>query len=226
VDYGTGVQAALAISAALFQRNITGRGQHIDVAMLDCALMLMNAHVVDTIVEGRAPEPHGNEHPSYAGYRTYQTANGTLMVGAYTNSQYARLLEVLGESVRAQEVLSGTRCEIRAACDQDAVVIAEHLAKKPAAEWEVVLNAVHVPAARVRRIEETLEEPQIASRTVLGKCEGVQTPLPVAGYSYAHGTPSLDRPPPRYGEHTDEVLVELGFSMRQIANMHREGAVK
>ena len=76
VDYGTGSQAAFAISAALFQREQSGKGQHIDVSMLDAALMLMSANVAATQTDGHPPRAQGNAHPHYAGYATYDTKDG------------------------------------------------------------------------------------------------------------------------------------------------------
>ena len=227
VDYGTGAQAALAISAALYQRQNTGKGQRIDVAMADCALMMMSAFVVDALMSGDAPQRHGNNHPGLAGYRTYETSDGTLMIGAWTNEQFVRLLDALGESVRAAEIRQTPRGKLKESLQTDSALIAQHMKTRPASEWEDFLNAARVPAARVRTLTEALEHPQIQSRTVLQTIEGEhgRATLPVAGFSYAHGGPALDRPPPRVGEHTDEILRELGFSENSIASMRGKAAI-
>lgn len=230
VDYGTGAQAALAISAALYQRQQTGLGQKIDVAMLDAALMLMSAGVTDTVTSGAPPQPHGNIHPHYPGYRTFETKDGLLMIGAFTNRQLARLFKALGENRRAEEVLRMARREIRRARDSDAALIAKHVAKRSADEWEIVLNEARVPAARVRSLDEALAHEQIESRSVLQTCTtGLHTDspgrLPVAAFSFAHGSPALDRPPPRLSEHTEEILGELGFNEEDVAELRKTGAV-
>ena len=230
VDYGTGAQSALAISAALFQRGQTGKGQRIDVAMLDAALMLMSSPVTDTLSVGSPPAAHGNAHPKYAGYSAYDTKDGLLMIGAYTTKQVANLFRAIGETALAEEVDAMSRDEIKASRSRLADVLTMVLANRTAQEWEDIINEGGVPAARVRSMEETLAEEQVAARGVLqeyGELAGVgeTTRLPVAAFSYAHGGPKLDRPPPRMGEHTDEVLAELGINAAEIADLRQAGIV-
>ncbi|MBX2835844.1 MAG: CoA transferase [Gammaproteobacteria bacterium] len=231
VDYGTGAQAALAISAALFQRHQTKRGQYIDVSMLDSALMLMTAHVKDTLATGVAPRAHGNAHPLYAGYATYPTQEGVIMVGAWTNRQLAALLRTLGNEKRAEEVANTARSEIHFERDSDREFIADQLLTKSAAEWEDLLNEAHVPAAKVRTIDEAIATEQVLSRKVIQQPSnhpGNSTPssaCTVAGFSYLHGSPSVERPPPQVGEHTDEVLSEIGYSIEEINNLRHAKVV-
>ncbi|MBY8975719.1 CoA transferase [Rhodobacteraceae bacterium NNCM2] len=230
VDFGTGAQAAMAISAALYQREQTGKGQVIDVSMLDSALMLMSAHVAETIAVGAAPDPHGNAHPSYAGYRSYPTAEGMLMVGAFTTAQLVRLMEALSLPERAAALRDTPRAKLGETVEADAELIAARLMTRTAQEWEDILNAAHVPAARVRRIEETLAEEQIATRGVLQDCPdlakaGGPARLPVAGFTYAHGSATVDRAPPKLGEHTDETLLELGLTQNEIDSLRQAGVI-
>ncbi len=230
VDYGTGAQAALAISAALYQRERTGRGQRIDVAMMDAAFMLMSAFVTDTITTGDAPPAHGNVHSRYAGYATFDTADRMIMLGAWTNRQLCRLLETLGLSERAAEVRKMPRAQIGLSRDADRKLIASVLMQRTALEWEDLLNTAHVPAAMVRTLPEALAHEQVASRSVLQKCDaqtasGGPDRLPVAAYMYDHGSPSLDRPPPRFGQHTDEILLQAGYSAAELMEMRKNAVI-
>ncbi len=230
VDYGTGAQAALAISAALLQREKTGKGQRIDVSMLDAALMLMSANVTDTLVTGKPPQPHGNNHPRYAGYRTFETADGLLMVGAWTNRQLARLFEAVGEPERALEIAHIPRAQVGDMAASDAGIIAGHMKTRSAEHWETLLNDARVPASRVRTLDEALEHEQVKSRSIVQQTgfaptDGGPSRFPVAAFSYDHGTPDLQRPPPRFGEHTGEILTELGYNSCKIASLRAAGVL-
>lgn len=228
VDYGTGAQAAFAISSALFHRQRTGLGQFIDVSMLDAALMMMSALVVDTVITDQRPVPHGNAHPSYCGYATYETADGQLMLGAWTTKQLVSLLTVLGEQERADAVRQTERHELGATFKQDSDMIANKLKQKAATEWEALFNNCHVPAARVRGLDETLREEQIKSRAVMQKMdqsiEGCPAQLPVSAFTFENGTPEITAAPPTLGQHTKDVLAEVGYSDAEIAQLEFDGA--
>ncbi len=230
VDYGAGAQAALAISAALFQRERTGRGQRIDVAMADAALMLQGVMVTATLASGSPPKSHGNTHPKYAGYATFDTADGRIMIGGWTNRQMARLYRVLGDEVRAVRTESTPRGEVGTLREEDGGFIRECLMAKSADAWETILNDHHVPASRVRTVDETMASAQIASRRVLqsyhgNDVEGAPPRLPVAAFLYEHGGPEIKRAPPRHGQHTTEILSELGYSDQAINDMRNRGDV-
>jgi crotonobetainyl-CoA:carnitine CoA-transferase CaiB-like acyl-CoA transferase len=231
LDYGTGAQAAFSIAAALFQRSRTGKGQRIDVAMLDAALMLMTTSVIETQVRGRTGAPKGNVNPTRAGYSCFRTADGLLMIGAFTGRQNARMWRVLGRADIAERVLNADTHALTARADEDLDLISQLLMTKPAAEWEALLNAGDVPAARVRRIDEAIASEQVASRRVLQEAEplpetGAMLKTPVAAFSYAEGGPAVTRPAPRLGEHTAEVLTELGLSRKEVAALAEAGVVK
>ena len=225
IDYGTGAQAAMAISAALFGRERTGEGRYIDVAMSDAALMLMTMNVVTAAGTGKAPLTHGNQDPGNAGYSAYDTADGMVMLGAYTAKQYAGLMQVLGYNDIAAEVLEGLQSDLADRYDRDANLMSKTLKEKSADEWENLLNAHHVPAARVRTLDEALAHPQFASRSVLQSIEGLTGARPVAAFSYDQGGPAPNGPPPRFAADTRDILQELGVDDKQLADLDRRGVI-
>ena len=227
IDYGTGAQAALAICAALFARERTGKAEVIDIAMSDCALMLMAANVVTAKATGQAPTPFGNRDPGLATYSAYPTADGTLMLGAYTVTQAANLMNALGNHEAADEIRRLKAKDMPARRDQDEAFLTKILATRSAEHWEDHLNAAHVPAARIRTLDEALAHPQFASRNVIQEVEVAGAPLglPVAGFDMASNSPTPSGPPRGYGADTDTVLGSLGYTNEEIARMRRDKSV-
>ncbi len=227
IDYGTGAQAALAICASLFARERTGKAEVIDVAMSDCALMLMTANVVTANATGQAPVPFGNRDPGLATYSAYPTAEGTVMLGAFTVNQAANLMAALGNEQAASEIRQLHVRDMPKRRDKDESFLREKLATKPAQHWEDLLNAAHVPAARVRTLDEALTHPQITSRNVIQEVELAGEPigLPVAGFDMASASPAPSGSPREYGADTDKVLSSLGYSAEEIAKMRDDKSI-
>ncbi|TDH64384.1 CoA transferase [Dankookia rubra] len=225
IDYATGTMGAFALSAALFQRERTGRGQRIDLAMLDVALMMQASHVTAFLASGKAAKPSGNKHPQ-ATNSAYKTKDGMVMLGASNLRQQKRLWAALGRP----EMAKATNEQRLAARDAEESLLDEIMLNRTADEWEEYLQSKHVPAARVRRMEEALADPHLASRGVVHRFEGgapgvpQSFGVPVAAFTLAHGGPQVDSPPPMVGQHTDAVLSGLGYSADEIAAL-RAGKV-
>jgi crotonobetainyl-CoA:carnitine CoA-transferase CaiB-like acyl-CoA transferase len=217
IDYATGTMGAYALSAALFQRERTGQGQRVDMAMLDVAMILMASHVTGYLRNGRHPKPAGNR-TGHATSMAYQTADGMLMLGASNLRQQKRLWTVL----ERPEMIKRTNDERNADHDREEKVLTGIMLTRPAAEWEIYLQDRHIPASRVRTMQEALDDPQIASRGLLHQQDGApgiegSFSVPVAAFTFAHDGPRVDRPPPMFGQHNNEVLAELGYSAGDIA---------
>ena len=229
IDYGTGAQAAFAISAALFQRTRTGKGQRIDIAMADAALMMMSMPIMATQSLGKTPPPFGSVTPGQPGYSCHDTADGLIFLGAATNRQVAELWRALGQAeiADAREAMSDSeRAEL---AEHDREHMSRILAGQTAEMWEGLLNEAGVPAARVRRMDEALAEAQMATRGVLATSEltsnGKTLSLPVAAFGYDHGGPALAGPVPRHGEHSREVLLDAGFEAGEVDALVASGTV-
>src|SRR5438270_4043411 len=141
VDYATGTTGAFALAAALFQRERTGKGQRIDMAMLDVAMILMSSHLTGYLRNGAHPKPHGNSHP-HATNSAYATKNGMVMLGASNLRQQRRLWTVLGRP----DMIKRSNDERDADHEREVAVLTEILATRSADEWEDFLQPRHVPA--------------------------------------------------------------------------------
>src|SRR5437016_6935026 len=212
VDYATGMTGAFALASALFQRERTGRGQRIDMAMLDVAMILMSSHLTGYLRNGVHPKPHGNRHP-HATNGAFETKDGLVMLGASNLRQQRRLWSVLGRP----DMIKRTNDERDADHDREIAVLSEIMLTRTADEWEEFLQARHVPAARVRTMGEALADPQLATRGVVHRHaggDGVEGGfgVPLAAFTFAHGGPRIDTPPPALGQHNAEIFAELGLS--------------
>ncbi len=226
IDYATGTMGAFALASALFQRERSGRGQRIDMAMLDVAMILMASHLTGFLRNGKHPKPHGNKQP-HATNSAYRARDGALvMLGASNLRQQKRLWTVL----ERPDMIKTSNESRDAGRDAEEAVLNEIMASRTAAEWEEYLQSRHVPAARVRRMEEALADPQLAARGVLHRhagATGVAGPftVPLAAFTFAHDGPRIDTPPPALGQHTDAVLAELGYDAAAIAQLRNEGVI-
>ena len=218
IDYATGTMGAYALSAALFQRERTGHGQRIDMAMLDVAIMLQASLATGYLRNGVHPKPNGNKM-AHATSQAYHTKDGMLMIGASNLRQQARLWK----AIERPDLVKRTNDERHDDYANETKVLTELMLTRPATEWEDWFQERHVPASRVRGLGEALADPQVASRGLLHKHEnapgvpGAFT-VPVAAFTFAHGGPKVDRPPPMFGQHNEEVLTSLGYSKDDVKN--------
>src|SRR5271154_314972 len=218
VDYATGTMGAFALASALFQRERTGKGQHIDLAMVGVAMMLMGSHLTGYMRTGAEPRPHGNKQP-FATNSCYEAKDGLLMIGASNLGQQRRLWTVL----ERPDMIKDDNEAREADRAREAAVLADIFKTRTADEWEVYLQARHVPAARVRTMAEAVADPHFKDRRVFhhfeGGVPGIDGPVgvPLAAFKFAHGGPSIEHPPHEMGEDTDAVLAEHGYSAEEIA---------
>jgi crotonobetainyl-CoA:carnitine CoA-transferase CaiB-like acyl-CoA transferase len=225
VDYATGTMAAFALASALFQRERTGRGQRIDLAMLDVAMILMSSHLTGLLRNGAEPKPSGNRH-AHATNSCYEAKDGLVMLGASNLRQQRRLWLALERPDMVKED-NEARDHDR---DREAALLADILRTRTADEWEAFFQARHVPAARVRRLAESVRDPQFATRGVTHHHNGAAGveggfSVPLAAFKFAHGGPSIETPPPQFGADTETVLAEHGYSGVQISEFRRAGII-
>ncbi len=228
VDTFTGLLASFAITSALLQRRASGTGQHIDVAMLDASLVMMMSVAGPYLVAGVEPKKTGNLGYSKSPTAdTFPTRDGHLTIGAVRQDQFENLCRAIERS----DLLRDARFADRKARHQNGAALREEviraLATRPAREWEQRLNAAGVAAGAVRTLPEALQLQQLASRDLM---QGTGGPgdsgaaVLKTGFNFAHDGAGVDRPAPRLGEHTREVLTALGCEADLIARIAPEAS--
>ena len=219
IDYATGITAAFAVTAALLQRARTGRGDHVDVAMSDVAMILMACHVTSHFRDGFEAVPTGNTMP-LATSSAYQTQDGLIMLGACNTAQMTRLWTLLGRP----DLIKADHFNAPVADHQrEEAALSEIMLTKTADQWENLLQEHRVPAARVREtLQDAFRDPQLAHRQVV---QHGQTALgvdgtfsvPLVGFKFADSGAAIGRPPAPVGADTEAILAELGYQPEEIA---------
>ena len=225
-----GITAGLAITSALVRRADSGEGAYIDVSMLDSALVTMGWVVSNYLIAGHEPHPIGNDNFTAAPSGTFQTRSGLLNIAANKQEQFESLAKAIGR----EDLLSDRRFAAREARKQNRDALTQELEAalqtKTAEQWETVLTRIGIPVGRVLSVPEALDTPQVRHRQLLqtfpdtsglGRCVTVTR----AGFKMSKGDPEVSSPPPRLGQHTTEVLRELGFDDSEIERLKSVGAV-
>ena len=229
-DTLAGMTAAFAISSALVRRYRTGEGAFIDISMLDCALGAMGWAVSNYLIAGVHPQAHGNDNFTAAPSGTFHAKDGLLNIAANRQEQFEALVRALGPESLKSDPRFATREARKAHRSALTVELEEVLKTQPCAHWEVQFIKIGIPAGAVLTVPQALDLPQVRQRRLLKTFDtvpGVDRPVTVArtGFKMSEGDPDVATPPPRLGEHTDEVLASVGYSVQDIQRLRAEGAL-
>ncbi len=217
-DLMTGMYASTAILAALSHRDRTGEGQHIDLSLFDTQLAWLANQGQNALATGKAPTRKGNAHPNIVPYQTFQATDGWFNVAVGTDAQFAALAGMLGRvDWVVQHPTNADRVKHR---DVLIAELSELFAMQSREHWLEVLSAADIPCAPVLDVVEALNHP--AANAVHVQADGTRT---LANPVQFEKTPvRYDRPPPALGQHTDEVLLTVGITSEQLAEL-RSGRV-
>jgi crotonobetainyl-CoA:carnitine CoA-transferase CaiB-like acyl-CoA transferase len=228
-DITTGLYATTGVLAALHARNDTGQGQFVDMALFDSQLTWLSHIGSDYLNAGKSPRRLGNTHASIVPYQAFRASDGYLIVAAGSEPLWRKVCAVLGvEGTLGADprfATNGLRNQHRA---ELVPLLQAILEKRTAAEWVRDLEAADVPCGPIHSLEQALGHPQAEARGMV-----VSLPHPKLGMARSVGNPiklsesavTFRRPPPTLGEHTAEVLRELGHSDADIAAWRAGGVI-
>jgi crotonobetainyl-CoA:carnitine CoA-transferase CaiB-like acyl-CoA transferase len=243
-----GLAAAFAVCAALLRQRATGQGAFLDTSMLDAALTAMGWVASDYLIAGQEPVPMGNENRTAAPSGTFATADGALNIAANKQEQFQELCRVLGRDELITDPRFAAREDRKRNRDALRAELERSLAAKTAAEWDEILLGTGVPAAPVVPVTEALACDQVTHRGLVSAVDSpaAEAPDPAAADpatpdpatagggeirvlgapTHVDGQPvTPGSRPPRLGEHTAEILEELGYTTSDRARLRAEGAI-
>jgi glutaryl-CoA transferase len=214
-DVMTGIYSALAITAALNERNTTGKGSYIDMALLDTQVAVLANQASSYLVSGTVPKRMGNAHPTVVPYQVFPVADGHVIIACGNDTQFARLIALLGAPEMAKDeryITNAGRVVNRATLIPPMMELTAKIAR---ADLLARLEAAGVPGGPINTLEDVFADPQVLARKMRidmpstfakgGSIPGVRSPITINGVRMA-----ADRAPPVHGEHTAEVLREIG----------------
>jgi crotonobetainyl-CoA:carnitine CoA-transferase CaiB-like acyl-CoA transferase len=226
-DLGGGMFAVMGILEAVYERQRSGEGQHVDISMLDCQISMLNYMATMYFMSGEDPFPIGNSHFVHVPYNSYRTRDGHIIIAVIFDSFWENLLEVIDyEPFRAEKYLTQPgRLQDKALIDAK---LNEIFATNTSDYWLQKLEAKRIPCARVNRFSEALADEQVIARNMV-----VELHHPQGGSTRGPGNPiKLSRtaadsfsPAPLVGEHTEQMLAELGYGEERIAGLRQAGVI-
>jgi formyl-CoA transferase len=223
VDLFTGLYTSVAILAALYQRERTGEGAHIDMALFDTQLAMLANQASNALISGKDPPRQGNTHPNIVPYQPFDAADQPIIIAVGNDRQFARLAEMCGHPEWTSDERFASNAARVAHREEMVRLVAQAIAQKPAAEWLEQLESAGIPAGPINRISQALEDVQAQHRQMVRTLAGIPlvgSPVRMDGARADSGLP-----PPALGEHTDEVLAGLGVAADEAARLRAEGAV-
>jgi formyl-CoA transferase len=228
-DLMTGMYSTVAILAAIEERHTSGRGQHIDMALLDTQVAWLANQNTNYLIGGEVPIRMGNAHPNVVPYQTFPTKDGDVIIAIGNDSQFKKFCDAAGIPETGNDPRYASNALRIANRDTCIAAIAPAVKLKTTAEWIAVLEPLGVPCGPIHRLDEVFANPQIQHRGLQ-----VNVPHPLSGtvplvanpIKYSRTPLAYEIPPPLLSQHTDQVLRKLlGKSESEIASLRANGII-
>jgi crotonobetainyl-CoA:carnitine CoA-transferase CaiB-like acyl-CoA transferase len=229
IDMGTGMWAALGIAAALLERERTGEGAVVDTSLYETALGYIGYHLVGYLADGTVPTGQGTVFPMVAPYQVFPTLDGELMVAGGNDRLFASMCAVLDLPELVTDERFRTNPDRVRNRDALVAIVSERLRERTTAEWHELLTAAGVPAAPVADVADIVTAEQTRALGLLQRVEHPAIPdlrLPALPLSFDHERATHSSPPPLVGEHTLEILEEVGYSAAEIAALAGDRVIR
>ncbi|MBR2514116.1 MAG: CoA transferase [Halomonas sp.] len=227
-DIFTGLYAANAVLAALYQRRDTGDGCHIDMALMDVQVGVLANQALNYLTSGQVPQRLGNSHPNIVPYQAFATADGHMIVAVGNDEQFKRFCQVLSLPELAQDKRFASNGERVAHREQLVPLLEAALAQRSTDEWLAAFEAVGVPSGPINTLDRVFDDPHVQARGLkqtlphsqAGQVDLVANPIRINGESMSATTA-----PPSLGEHTERVLEEIGITVEQRQALRTAGVI-
>jgi crotonobetainyl-CoA:carnitine CoA-transferase CaiB-like acyl-CoA transferase len=214
-DIFTGIYSVVGILAALAERERTGRGCHVDTALVDSQVGVLANQALNYLVSGKVPKRIGNAHPNIVPYQVFPVSDGHIIIATGNDTQFAKLCALLGEPKIAEEACYRANSDRLANRESLIARLSALTRQRGRSELLAELESVGVPAGPINALDQVFADPQVIHRGMRidrpsaaakgGTIPGVRTPIIIDGRAMA-----TERPAPRLGEHTAEILREIG----------------
>ena len=223
VDLFTGLYTSVAILSALYARERSGEGAHIDMALFDTQLAMLANQASNALVSGKDPPRQGNTHPNIVPYQPFDAADQPIIIAVGNDRQFAKLSAMCGHAEWASDerfANNGARVAHRG---EIVPLISACIKEKPAAHWLEQLERAGIPAGPINSITQALSDVQAQHRGIVRTIAGM--PLVGSPVRLAGARADSDLPPPALGEHTREILASLGVEANDLDRLRSEGVV-
>jgi crotonobetainyl-CoA:carnitine CoA-transferase CaiB-like acyl-CoA transferase len=228
VDIMSGTYAAIAVLAALARRAHAGEGESIDIGMLDVGVAMLANQAMNYLISGKTPRRAGNKHPNIQPQDVFAASDGYVVVVVGNDAQFVKFCEVIGRPELAADERYRTNASRVRNQDMLLPLVAEVLRTRGMHEWAERLNEAGVPCGPINTVPDVFKDAQVLERGML-----VNIPHPAAGtvpqvaspMNFMQAPLSYDTPPPLLGQHSEEILRELGLEASEIEALTKSGVV-